>query len=240
MLDRIPGTRPTISVLTPSLRPEGLEMVNRCLARQTFKDFEWLISLPASLSGVVKVERPGVRVFSDPPMAEGDFYALNKAWNQLVKNAHGDILVFCVDWIWFPPRSLEIFRDWHLEAPNLGITGLGHHYRTVVNHRPEVLWESDHRVGPEIDPHLMEFAFAALPAKDVLKADGFDEEFDQVAGMSEKDLCVRMAEQCGNAFILDERIEYRNWTHPKEWSREQWDAASEAARVLYARKRGAM
>ena len=33
-----------ISVITPSIRPEGLKILQECLAQQTFKDFEWLVN----------------------------------------------------------------------------------------------------------------------------------------------------------------------------------------------------
>ncbi len=73
---------PMISVLTPSLRPEGLLMVQDCLEKQSYQDFEWLISMPKEKRSSLKIKSDRVRVFDDPPKQEGDFYCLNKAWNR--------------------------------------------------------------------------------------------------------------------------------------------------------------
>ena len=231
--------KPSISIITPTVRPAGLVMVDECLRRQTVHDFEWLISMPERLHGSLKIERPNVTILCDPEPNPGDFYSLNKAWNQMIAKAKADLLVFIVDWVWFPKDSLEILLEWHHKAPNLGVSGRGDHYRSIVKGKPEVVWEYDNRPGPEIHPHMMELAFASLPREDVLAVGGFHERFDQGAGMSEKDLCVRMAEHRGNAFIIDDRLSYRNWTHPKEWKPEEWDAAAEKARILYQAARQA-
>lgn len=226
--------KPAISIITPTVRPEGLVMVDKCLKSQTVQDWEWMISVPESDFRSLKIENPAVTILCDPPANPGDFYSLNKAWNNLIAHAKADLLVFVVDWIWFPKNSFEMFLEWFKEAPNLGVSGHGNHYRTVVNHKPEVIWEYDRRPGPKIEPYMMELAFASLPKADVLAVGGFDEEYDQAAGMSEKDLCVRMAKQRGNAFVLDDRIAYRNYTHPKSQSPEEWQAAEKAKHLFLA------
>src|SRR5690349_21364740 len=112
---------PRISVLTASCRPDGLPMLADCLAKQTFRDFEWVVCVPPGTtckSDLVDylVERvPGVRFINDPPRRPGDFYRLSGAWNKLVAATTGPLLVFYCDWTWCEADALDIFWKGHLE-----------------------------------------------------------------------------------------------------------------------------
>ncbi len=88
-----------ITVITPSIRPAGLEITRECLKNQTFQDFEWLVEL-----GVSK---------------EHD---LNKAFNKMLKRAQGELVVFLQDFIKVPPTYLENFWDAYQQFPDTFFT----------------------------------------------------------------------------------------------------------------------
>jgi hypothetical protein len=226
--------RPTVSVITPTIRPAGLRMVAECLRRQTVLDWEWLIGTPWNMATSVLVESCDgdadrqVTIYAEPPRFADDLYTLNKTWNLLVKKARSDRLVFLVDWIWFPEDTLEKFLAY---PDDTGVSSVGHHYRDVIENKPEGRWWTDPRtrIGHFGAEH-MELACAALTRHRILDVGGFDEDYDRVAGLSEKELCLRMAAD-GCRFVLDPDIEIRNWTHPKEFP--DWDDRYTSACELY-------
>ena len=104
-------------------------MVAKCLKRQTFTDYEWLVSTP--------YEPPewAVQVGTTP---KGDYhYALNRDWNRLYRAAKGELIVNIVDLIWFPPDVLEKFWFHYLANPKALITTIGHQYDQVKDGKPE-------------------------------------------------------------------------------------------------------
>lgn len=73
-----------ISVLTPSIRPEGLVVTRISLLQQTFKDFEWLTEL--NYTGV---------------------YDFNAAMNRMLRRAKGELIVSFQDYTKVLPDYLE-------------------------------------------------------------------------------------------------------------------------------------
>ena len=108
-----------ISAVTPTVRPDGLLMVAKCLERQTHQDFEWLVVAPQ------RIKKDACRVLKDyeftfvtePPLKKGDFYGLNKAMNKAYSLSSGDLIIEVVDLIWFPPDTLERFWRHYLQHP---------------------------------------------------------------------------------------------------------------------------
>src|ERR1035437_8527622 len=78
-----------ISVITPSIRCEGLKIVQQSLEKQTFQDFEWLteIGIP------------------------GRGHDLNAAYNRMLRRAKGELIVSLQDFIKAPPQYLQKFWD---------------------------------------------------------------------------------------------------------------------------------
>lgn len=210
-------------------------MVEACLSRQTVRDWEWLIGTPHNMSGRVVNAifdsgfNPKIKIYTEPPPHPGDMYALNKTWNMLVKKAKADRLVFIVDWIWFPDDTLEKFLAY---PDDTGVSSVAHHYRDVIDNKPEGRWWTDPRTRMgHFGAEHMELACAALPKKRILDVGGFDEQYDQVAALSEKELCLRMAAD-GCRFVLDPDIEARNYTHAKP-EFPDWDERYANACELY-------
>lgn len=223
-----------ISVLTPSVRPEGLRMVARCLKRQDFTDYEWIIVVPKDKvveSENVLINFPHPLIISEPPKREGDFYNLNKAWNLAYNKAKGELIVNIVDWTWFEPDTLT--RLWsHYQANTKGlISGIGNQYDTVTHdgRLSNLVWldpranQSDKSFF-EVGPDEMEMCLCSIPRQAILDCGGLDIFFDHFAALSEKEMCWRM-KKLGYNFFLDKTIEYKAIRHERIGGSETWDKA---------------
>lgn len=210
-----------ISIITPSVRPEALKVVENCLNRQKpngMLAYEWIVVSPEEYGF-------GEMNLKDPPKRESDFYNLNKAWNAGLKKAKGDLFVSIVDGLWFPPDTLARLWDHYQRDPMSCISLTGDQYDKVENGKPEhKVWVDPRRKGVsfyEIPPYDLELCIASLPMKGVKEVGGFDEEFDKFPAWSEKDLVCRMA-KIGYKCYIDESVEYRAVKHDRI-SGSKWD-----------------
>lgn len=220
---------PSITVITPTVRPELAEIVGRCLARQTFKDFEWIIIKPLGLNLYSQPPHgPDISItfVHDPPKLEGDYYALNKAWNAGFKQAQGALIVSIQDGVWFPPDLLERFwLHYQLNSKAL-VTAVGNQYERLENGKPEgCVWADPRRRADfgsfyEVSPRELEFCVASISKQAIIDVGGIDEEFDKYAALSEKEMCYRM-DRLGYKFYIDQTLEYRALKHPR--LSEEWD-----------------
>lgn len=209
------GTK--ITVVTPSVRKENLDVIEKCLCRQTFREFEWLVGSP---------EDWGYGKFvQDPPKRAGDYYSLNASWNAMFKKARGELIVSIQDGIWFDPQMLENFWNHYQANPKACVGAIGHQYDQVVNGKPEnLMWRdprarTDQGTFHEITPTDLEWCVCAFPKQAIFDIGGIDEEYDKYAAISEKDANFRMS-KLGYKFYLDQSIEYRAIHHPRlnaEW-----------------------
>lgn len=207
-----------ISIITPSIRAELLEIVAKCLKRQTFQDYEWLVGSP---------ENYGFGKFvQEPPKKEGDFYCLCKCMNSLYREAKGELIVQITDGIWFSPDTLS--RLWgHYQANSKAlITTVGHQYDRIDKYgKPEnLVWQDprarmDQGTFYEVAPSEMEMCIAAIPRQAILDCGGIDEEYDKCPAVGEKEMCWRL-DKLGYKFYIDQTIEYRAIHHSrlsKDW-----------------------
>ena len=211
-----------VSVITPSVRPELIEIVAKCLKRQSFQAKEWLIGGPESLEGnfARTLLEYDYKYVIEPPKKEGDYYGLNKAWNALFREAKGDLIVDIMDGLWFPSDILE--KLWsHYEAnPKACITCVGDQYKDVVNGKPEnKVWvdprkRTDSGSFYEVGWLEMEFCMTSFPRQMVLDVGGIDEEFDKGAAVGEKELMMRATYAEYKTYISQD-IEYRAIHHPR-------------------------
>jgi len=222
-----------ISVLTPTIRPEGLKMVARCLRRQDFIDWEWIIVIPKKME--IEVENaligyPQPLVLIEPPKRPSDFYNLNKAWNLAYNKAEGELIVDIVDYIWFPPDTLTRLWNHYQANPKGLISGIGHQYEKNLDERPiNQVWVDPRSLQSdksffEVSPNEVEMCLCSIPRQAILDCGGLDKEFDRFAALSEKEMCWRMS-KLGYNFFIDKGIEYRALKHDRIGGREEWDKA---------------
>lgn len=140
-----------ISVITPTIRPEGLVELQRCLAEQTFTDFEWLVEV-------------GLKKEHD----------LNKAFNKMVKRAKGELLVFYQDYIRIEKDGLQKFWDAYQKDKNTFFTAPVGKSLDYTNPK----WDWRHYKFGEIDWDKWEIDWGACPKDAMYKIGGFDEYLD--------------------------------------------------------------
>jgi len=215
-----------------------LKIIIKCLGRQIFKDFEWIIVMPQKIvpdlsscyqNGLFfeSADKPGnMKLLLEPEKREGDFYNLNKAWNRGLKEAKGELFVSIVDGIWFEPYLLE--RLWqHYERDPMSCVSLaGHHYDRIEFGKPEHLVWVDPKVKntgafEQINPVDFELCIASLPIKGVKEVGAFDESFDRFPAWSEKDLACRL-EKIGYKCYIDQSIQFRA-IHHSRLNNAEWD-----------------
>ncbi len=156
---------PKISVITPSIRPNGLKVVFDALQQQTFKGFEWLprLSVPGKTSDLC--------------------YQMNKA----VEEAQGEIIVFLQDYISIGPEVLgEIYRLYKTTSDAFT-------FPMVKDWEED--WRCFREDGSVVKPEEWEIDFGACLKKDIVKAGMFDEKYDDGFGWENVDLAYRMGKE---------------------------------------------
>lgn len=218
-------TMAQISVITPTIRPDGLRVIEKCLKRQDFTDWEWIVVSPEELHKDITVSP--TLLLADPPKDDGDFYCLNKAWNKAFAHAKGELCISIQDNMWFYPDMLSRFWHHHTTHPKGLFACVGNQYETT-DERGEpvhVVWQdprkrSDFGTFYEVPPSEIEFSVCALPRTAIEDAGGFDEEYDLGPAVGEKEMCLRL-DRMGYKFFIDQGIEYKALKHPR--MRTDWD-----------------
>jgi len=160
-----------VSVLTPSIRPEGLERVAEGLRVQTLQDYEWLIEI--NTHNVVD---------------------LNAAMNRMLRRAKGELIVFLQDFIKIEPDGLEKFwlayqnKHAFYTAP----VGKMHNGLEVYD------WRKAGRV--ECDWKVWEIDWGAAPRDYLFNIGGFDERLDEAWGFDNVNVGLR-ADMAGYKFF---------------------------------------
>lgn len=210
-----------ISVITPSVRPETLPIVEKCLKRQDFTDWEWIVTSPVEVDTV----KPTL-LLKDPPKERGDFWSLCKGWNQAYAHAKGELIVNIQDGIWFPPDTLIKLWYRYLKQPRILVSAVGDHYDHLDEIGvPEGLVWSDPRKNSKISfedspPSEIEMTLCSVPKQALVECGGIDEIYDTCCGVQEKEMCWRLNKMNWD-FYVDRTIEYKALHHPR--LTEDWD-----------------
>lgn len=210
-----------ISVITPSTRPEMLPIVEKCLKRQEFEDFEWIIVSPIEITSVT----PDL-LLKDPPKQEGDFWTLCKGWNKAYAHAKGDLIVNIQDGIWFPPDVLSKFWYHFQKHPRILVSAVGHHYDQLdeLGVPANPVWHDPRTKRgvtlEEVPPSEMEMTMCSIPKQALTECGGVDEEYDTCCGVQEKEMCWRLNRMNWD-FWIDHTIEYKAIHHPR--LTDDWD-----------------
>lgn len=239
-----------INVITPTVRPEMLSVVQKCLSRQTFHDFSWTIVTPLvpvkaeyheylEKYDVIHQYVDGVgayQIIPEPLKNDGDYYGLTKAYNEGFRKSGEELIVSIQDGLWFPPTLLESFWNHYQSNPQALVGAVGNQYDQIVNGKPEhQVWvdprkRTDFGSFYEVSPREIEYTICSIPRQAIVDVGGMDEEWDKYAALCEKEMNARM-DKLGYKFYLDQGIEYRAIKHPR--LSEEWDKRYEAGCIYY-------
>ncbi len=141
-----------ISVLTPTIRGnEAVVLTTESLKQQTFRDFEWIPE------------------FGNPEVSD-----LNAAFNRLIKQSRGELIVFLEDYTKIQPEGLGKFWEAYQKEPKFYTAPVGK-TKDWIN----IEW--DWRVSPaaQMDWRRWEVDWACAPKKFLYDIGGFDEDLDR-------------------------------------------------------------
>lgn len=204
-----------ISIITPTNRIERLDIVNKAIKNQNI-EFEWLICSKED----PKIEN--AKWIKDDFV--GGFWTLNRAYNRLISESKGDIIVSWQDNIWTPPDGVRKFKI-AVESTGGVVSGVGDQYERF-GYKPEVKVWSDPRKTNKYGTFYeciwndAEFNWAAFPKEIAYKVGGFDEGLDFLGyGGDQLSFCERLA-QAGIKFYLDQCNESYTIRHGrrKDWN----------------------
>jgi len=184
-----------ISVISPSIRPEGLKLVEKALKRQTHTNYEWLVDTSAEKN-------------------EGDYWGVYKAYNRLIKKAKGELIVSWQDYTSAQPEALEKFWFHHTKEPKTIVGAVGNKYAddswTVLT------WQDPREMGGALMPcpwMSVELNLAAFPKEAFYAVGGFDEYLDKYSSLCGADVLDRLNMLGGYQFKLDQSIKSYSLEH---------------------------
>ncbi len=213
-----------LSIITPTIRKEGLAIIRDALLQQTFTDWEWLIG--SSFDPEIDEARWIKDEFKD------GYWSLNRIYNKLVSAAQGELIITWQDWIWVPSEGLQKFVDASIQYPNAVISGVGDQYESLDKFgRPQVKIWSDPRKNAnygsfyEIFPNDAEWNWCLIPKDNFYLVGGMDEQLDFLGyGGDQLQIGERM-DEAGVKFYIDQTNESYTIRHSRKefGGQENWD-----------------
>ena len=221
------GETTMISVITATIRPEGLDLVYKALKRQTFTDFEWIIVAPSSIhtqiTATIGKRQPFLtHLVPDPNKNDGDVWTMNKAMNTAIKHSEGDLIVSWQDYTYAMSDTLERFYVHFLQEPNVLITAVGNKYTDDT--WTSMVWK-DPRQRSDQGTYYgcyfndIEWNLCSCPRKALYSIGGFDEYLDKYFGMDGYSVNERTNLVGGFDFKIDQTIQSYSLEHgrPNKW-----------------------
>lgn len=184
-----------ICVITPTIRPEGLGLVERALSEQTFTDFDWLVGSsfdPHNWATWIKDN------------FKGGLWTLNRVYNALIRASDAELIVSWQDFTYAGPDTLQRFWDHYKYEPKMLVSALGHKY--AEDDWDKRTWE-DLRPPGVCGPAFVEWNLCSCPKKGLVEIGGFDGEADFLYfGLDGYQVNHRL-EATGHTFYCDPKIE---------------------------------
>lgn len=232
---------PVISVVTPTIRKEGLEIVKKSLEGQLWKSFEWIIGSP--FDPEIKSDKFKIKWVKDD--FAGGFWSLNRIYNKMFKECGGEVIVSLQDWIHIPPRGLAAFLEaLHEVGEPAIISGVGDQYERLNEFgKPEVKIWSDPRKNDkglyECYPNDAEWNWCAFPKKFIYDVGGMDEQLDFLGVGGDQFQVGERWDTMGKKFYLDQSNESFTLRHGREdfGGQESWDSKHVLFNGAYNRRK---
>jgi len=213
-----------ISVLTPTIRYDGLPLVERALKRQTFKNWEWIIGSPHKPENI---SIPFVWV-KDLGKKKGECWSLNKTYNRMIARAKGDLIVSWQDYTFAIPEALEKFWFHFEKEPKTLVSAVGNKYQ---DDSWQVMTWKDPRERDDQGTYYpcywsdIEANLCSIPKKALYDVGGFDESMDRFFGLDFFSVANRINDFGGYDFKLDQTIKSYSLEHKRvspRWDEDNW------------------
>lgn len=155
-----------ISVISPSIRPEGLKILQQCLEEQTMptNEFEWHVEIGLKRKG----------------------HDLNAAFNRMIKRSNGELIVFYEDYTKIMPDGLERFWKAYKDNPNTLFTAPLGKVDNFGDTGDKIRWDwratkqnKDQTDYTNCLWRTCELDWGAIPKAILLDIGGFDEVLDK-------------------------------------------------------------
>ena len=197
-----------ISVITPTIRNEGLAIVDKALRRQTYRDIEWLVGSPINYGYG--------RFIKDPGKNKGDYWSVYKTYNKLVKHSRGELIVSWQDCTFSDPNCLEKFWIHYQTEPKTIITAVGNKYRDdtfMVQTWQDPRERNDQGAYYPCFYNDIELNLASFPKEAFYRVGGFDETLDKYSSLCGLDVLARLAMTGEYDFKIDQSIKSYSTEH---------------------------
>lgn len=186
-----------ISVITPSIRKEGLSLVEKALKRQSYRDFEWLVD-------------------TSNEKLPNDYWGVYKAYNRLIRKSSGDLIVSWQDFTYAKQDTLEKFWFHFTQEPKTIVTAVGNKYED--NTWTVMTWKDprereDQGTYYQCFYNDIEFNLCSLPKEALVAVGGFDEEMDKYSSLCGLDVVDRLNIIGGWDFKIDQTIKSYSLEH---------------------------
>ena len=219
----------SISILTPSCRPEGLKLVEKALKRQTYKSFEWIIGSPTKPT----IDIPHIWV-KDKHKKKDEYWTIYTSYNDMVRKAKGELIISLQDYTYINPDGIEKMWGHYQDEPKTIVTGVGNKYEDeewIVETWTDPRRRSDQGSFYGVYHNDIEINFASFAKKAFYAVGGFDEKwgnrFSSVCGL---DILERLNIIGGWDFKIDQTNETFSLEHGrlKGWDKNtpfngEWD-----------------
>lgn len=128
-----PRKRPFISVVVPTMRVGGLDVLCAGLAGQTFRDFELVLSDNVGPRvGLMDLRAAPGFVHTVPEGNEFPLAQFCRTSNEALVHARGEVVFMMVDYTWLPPNTLAEHAKFHRENPEkTAALMMPHEYREL-------------------------------------------------------------------------------------------------------------
>jgi len=220
-----------ISIITPTVRPEGLDLVRKALKRQTFKDWEWIVVGKQNIWNYMENKWNDDYPFywyEEPKLNKDDLWALNKAYNKALFQAKGELIVSWQDYTYAKPDALEKFWFHYQNEPKTLITAVGNKYaddKWIVKTWQDPREREDQGTFYPCFFNDIEFNLCSIPEEALYAVGGFDESLDKFYGMDGFSVVDRLNLLGGYDFKLDQTIKSFSLEHGRlnpKWDELNW------------------
>lgn len=244
---------PKVSVVMPTARYGGLDVLEHSLRHQTFTDFEVLVVDELHRKEII--EQLGWIYVEPPPKKPGMWWNLDASLNKMIRQTKGDLIVQINDYVYAPPDGLQKFVDRHNQEPKAFVSGVSDQFLSPIPDDPKGLYSvwnewpgipsgekvfSDPRKASNYTgfyltiPLLWEGNWGMYPRQAWVDVGGYDEAFDQGWGADNSEFTER-ATLNGYHTFLDTENEVFCWSHIKLFDEQKHRDTAPNNNALYSK-----